>query len=136
MKRLTAALRGLATLALLCPTIGAQQPSPAERRVDSLFAQYPRGLAPGLAVTVERNGEMPFSKGYGYASLEHRVPISGATVFDVASVSKQFAGLGRTTRVKQRISAASLVSASGRSGLTPKLTCGRLSQDAGVARSH
>ena len=118
MKRLTAALRGLATLALLCPTIGAQQPSPAERRVDSLFAQYPRGLAPGLAVTVERNGEMLFSKGYGYASLEHRVPISGATVFDVASVSKQFAGLGRTTRVKQRISAASLVSASGRSGLT------------------
>ena len=40
-----------------------------------------------------RDGKVLFTKGYGYADLEHRVPITPATVFDVASVSKQFAGL-------------------------------------------
>jgi CubicO group peptidase (beta-lactamase class C family) len=67
--------------------------SPEAARVDSLFAEYSRGVMPGLAVAVVRDGRILFSKGYGYANLEHRVPITPSTVFDVASVSKQFAGL-------------------------------------------
>jgi len=66
---------------------------PDSARVDSLFAEYTRGLSPGLAVAVVRDGKVLYTKGYGYANLEHRVPITPATVFDVASVSKQFAGL-------------------------------------------
>ena len=67
--------------------------TPESTRVDSLFAQYTQGLSPGLAVAVVRDGKVLYTKGYGYANLEHRVPITPATVFDVASVSKQFAGL-------------------------------------------
>ena len=64
-----------------------------ERRVDSLFAEFTRGVSPGAAVAVVRDGKTILAKGYGMASLEHRAPITPTTVFDVASVSKQFAGL-------------------------------------------
>ena len=70
----------------------AQETSAESQRVDSQFAQYTRGLSPGLAIAV-RAGKVVLKRGYGYANLEHRIPITPATVFDVASVSKQFAGL-------------------------------------------
>lgn len=74
--------------------LGAQvPPRDIAARVDSLFAPHNRTDAPGLAVAVVRDGRMIFAKGYGMADLEHRVPITPATVFDVASVSKQFAGM-------------------------------------------
>lgn len=65
----------------------------AGRAVQSLFSQYNEGTRPGLAVAVVRDGKMVFANGYGMANLEHRVRITPATVFDVASVSKQFTGL-------------------------------------------
>ena len=46
--------------------------------------------APGCAVGVSRNGATIFENGYGAANLEHGIPISPASVFHVASVSKQF----------------------------------------------
>lgn len=84
------------------PPLGAQELSrdiPA--RVDSLFAPHNRTDSPGLAVAVVRDGRMVFAKGYGMADLEHRVAITPSTVFDVASVSKQFAGLAIAMLVDQ-----------------------------------
>ena len=81
--------------AFVLPLSGAsgQAPSDEERRVDSLFAEFTRGVSPGASVAVVRDGKTILAKGYGMASLEHRAPITPTTVFDVASVSKQFAGL-------------------------------------------
>jgi CubicO group peptidase (beta-lactamase class C family) len=70
-------------------------------RVDSIFAQFSTSLSPGVAVAVVRNGAVVLSKGYGHADLEHKVPITGTSVFDVASVSKQFAGLAISMLVGQ-----------------------------------
>jgi CubicO group peptidase (beta-lactamase class C family) len=39
---------------------------------------------------VKQRGAITYSRGYGLASLEQRVPITPRTVFDVGSVSKQF----------------------------------------------
>lgn len=79
----------VAQASLLAPaTLTAQQ-----ARVDSLFSRYDATPSPGLAIAVVKDGRLVLSKGYGLASLEHRVPITGTTVFDIASVSKQFAGL-------------------------------------------
>ena len=99
-------MRGMTTLALiavLAPAAGAQVTSSSgeERRVDSLFAAYSRGDTPGVAIAVVRDGRKLLSKGYGLASLEHRIPITPATVFDVASVSKQFTGLAIAMLVEQ-----------------------------------
>ena len=61
-------------------------------RVDALFANIGSEPGPGVAVTVVRDGKVILRRGYGLASIEHRVPITPATVFDVASVAKQFTG--------------------------------------------
>ncbi len=84
--------------------VAAQEPLPAEVRpvlqeeqgarvsqvVDSLLAQWDRPDSPGAAVVVIQDGEPIHLAGYGMASLEHGVPNRAETVFDVASISKQF----------------------------------------------
>src|ERR1051326_1194764 len=62
-------------------------------RVDRLFSGFTQTQSPGLAMAVVRDNAILYSKGYGLASLEHRIPITPSTVFDIASVSKQFTGL-------------------------------------------
>ena len=70
-------------------------------RVDALFARFNRTPSPGLAIAVVHDGKVILRKGYGMANLEDRVPITPATVFDIASVSKQFAGLAIAMLVEQ-----------------------------------
>jgi len=78
-----------------------QDAATLERRADSLFRDFTTGISPGAAVVVVRDGQVVFRKGYGYADLEHRVPITTSSVFDVASVSKQFTGLAVSMLVDQ-----------------------------------
>jgi CubicO group peptidase (beta-lactamase class C family) len=68
------------------------QPLPADERqlVDNVFAAYDKAESPGCALAVYRNGEIAYARGYGLASLEHRVPITAQTIFDIGSTSKQF----------------------------------------------
>lgn len=67
---------------------------PLVERVDSLFAEWDRADSPGAAVAVLKDGRILLERGYGSAQLEHAVPITPATVFHVASVSKQFTAFG------------------------------------------
>lgn len=102
MTQLATSLLCLGSLVTLSGISSAQAPATLrERRVDSLFAEFTRGTSPGVAVAVVRDGKVLLSKGYGLASLEHRVPITPTTAFDVASVSKQFAGLAVSMLVEQ-----------------------------------
>jgi len=97
------ALRAAAACALVvsAATASAQATADQVRRVDSMFASYTTNGSPGLAVAVVRDGQMVFSKGYGLANLEHQIPITSSTVFDVASVSEQFTGLAVAMLVQQ-----------------------------------
>ncbi len=79
----------LLALGLGSTTAHAQSFAP-DARVDSVFAEYNRPDAPGCALGVYRDGKMLYSRGYGLADLERRVPITPATVFDIGSTSKQF----------------------------------------------
>jgi CubicO group peptidase (beta-lactamase class C family) len=82
-----AATQGPAPAAALAPAAAA---SPAAATVDSLMAAYTRPGSPGAAVLVFRGDQQLFAKGYGLADLESGAPITPATIFHVASVSKQF----------------------------------------------
>lgn len=62
-------------------------------KVDELFAAWSKPDHPGCAVGVVRDGKMLYSHGYGLADIEHDVPITPATVFHVASMSKQFTAM-------------------------------------------
>ena len=45
---------------------------------------------PGIAVGIFWKGEVLAARGYGYANVEHSVPVSRGTLFQTASVGKQF----------------------------------------------
>ena len=70
-------------------------------KVDQLFAQWDRADSPGAAVVVVKDGAVVYQHGYGCADLEHRIPITPQTLFDVASVAKQFTGLSVAMLVQQ-----------------------------------
>lgn len=71
--------------------------SPAlARGIDAVFADLDRPGSPGASVAVIEGGDIVYSRGYGYAQIEHAVPVTPATVFHVASVSKQFTAMAVT----------------------------------------
>jgi CubicO group peptidase (beta-lactamase class C family) len=59
-------------------------------RVDDLFARFAETPSPGCAVAVVERGRVVLARGYGLADLEARTPITPRTVFEIASISKQF----------------------------------------------
>lgn len=62
-----------------------------ERRVDQVVrAASGQEKAPGVAIAVQRDGKLVYSKGFGYADLEQDTKIKPSTIFHIASVSKQF----------------------------------------------
>lgn len=67
----------------------AQTLETAAKSIDSLFAKY-TSQTPGVAVAIVKDGKILFKKGYGMADLDHHIPITPQTVFNLASVSKQF----------------------------------------------
>ncbi|MCE5250218.1 beta-lactamase family protein [bacterium] len=63
-----------------------------EAKVDSIVArQNVTARTPGCAIAVVRDGEIIFKKGYGSANLDYDIPITPQTVFNIGSISKQFA---------------------------------------------
>jgi CubicO group peptidase (beta-lactamase class C family) len=59
-------------------------------RIDDLFAKWDRKDSPGCVLGVVRDGELVHEGYYGMADLEHGIPHSADSVFDIASSSKQF----------------------------------------------
>ena len=57
---------------------------------EQIIAPWLSEEEPGVAVAVSWDDEVVFARGAGLANLEHRVPIGPDSVFQVASVSKQF----------------------------------------------
>jgi CubicO group peptidase (beta-lactamase class C family) len=96
-------LRGLFVVILVAPLAAGQAPARPEappataaehaRAVDELFRQWHSPDSPGAAVLVLHDGRVAHARGYGMANLEHGVPNRPDTVFDIASVSKQFAAM-------------------------------------------
>src|SRR5439155_5527784 len=63
------------------------------KRMDALLAPFASDHAPGVAVMVIRNGAVVYTVAPGMADVERGIPIGPRTVFDIASVSKQFTGM-------------------------------------------
>ena len=62
-------------------------------RVDSLMSRLVRPDGPGAAVLVVSKGKVVHARGYGFANVVARTPITTKTTFDLASVSKQFTAM-------------------------------------------
>ncbi len=68
-----------------------------EAKVDQLFAEWDKPDSAGAALAVTRDSKIIYTQGYGTANLEYDIPITPTTIFDIASVSKQFAAFAITT---------------------------------------
>ncbi len=83
----------LLTIALYCQALSissAQSADDLGKQVDALFEPWNSTEKPGASVAVVKDGKIIFKKGYGMANLEYGIPNTPATVFHIASVSKQF----------------------------------------------
>ena len=69
--------------------------TPTVAAVDTLVRRTMEQLrVPGLALAVVRGGEVLLARGYGVAELEHRTPVTDATMFQSGSMGKQFTSAG------------------------------------------
>ena len=83
-------------LAAILPLIGCSNPrvsKAATDQVDQLFAKWNKPDSPGCSLGISRNGTTVYEHGYGMANLDLGVAITQASVFDAASVSKQFTAM-------------------------------------------
>jgi CubicO group peptidase (beta-lactamase class C family) len=67
--------------------------SPQALTVDALVAKFDRPDAPGVSVAVYSAGEVIYRRAAGMADLEHNVRLATGSVFDIASMSKQFTAM-------------------------------------------
>lgn len=61
-----------------------------EDRIDKLVLQTVKPDGPGCAILVVEDGKIVFQRAYGIANLDTGLPITTATAFNIASVTKQF----------------------------------------------
>jgi len=80
----------LVLVLLLVSLFAAAPPARADAIDDYIKSEMERRHIPGLALAVARNGKIVKVRGYGVANLEHDVPVTPDTVFELASVTKQF----------------------------------------------
>lgn len=71
-------------------------------RVDELFESYSGVGTPGAAVRVIKDGRIVLTRTYGIADVESGQPITPATNFRLASVSKQFTAMAILMLIEQR----------------------------------
>ncbi|HEX6126654.1 MAG TPA: serine hydrolase [Pyrinomonadaceae bacterium] len=77
-------------LGLITAPITAQPTDETAKKVDAYLAQWDKNDMPGVAVSIVKDGKLVYKRGLGMANLDHDVPNSPTTLFNVASVSKAF----------------------------------------------
>jgi len=60
------------------------------KQIDDLFSQWNKTDSPGFALGIVKNGEFIYTKNYGMADVEKQIQITDNTIFQIASMTKQF----------------------------------------------
>lgn len=87
MKKLLLLFVGATTLFL---NVNAQIQEDSQSRIDSLFLQWDNDNSPGAAIGIVQGNKLIYTKGYGMANLDYKIPLSADSKFYVASITKQF----------------------------------------------
>jgi CubicO group peptidase (beta-lactamase class C family) len=82
----------LVAVSLAAAGVAAAQSAtaPLDRVDEFVRAELERQRVPGVAVAIVRKGELLAARGYGYSNVEHKVPVTGETIFQSGSLGKQF----------------------------------------------
>src|SRR5215471_15738589 len=99
--------RLLLVLILFCRLLPAQTPKNTDFReafviIDRwLSAQKDFDHLPGIAVSIVRDQQVIWSKGYGYANVEKKLPMEPETICSICSISKLFTSIAVMQLVEQ-----------------------------------
>jgi D-alanyl-D-alanine carboxypeptidase len=78
-------------LVIFCGGVPAQTAQPDQQAFDEIGEQvYKAHEAPGFAFAVLSHGSVVFAKGYGFADLASKTPVTPDTRFAIGSITKQF----------------------------------------------
>ena len=64
----------------------------SEKLTDDFYNSLKEKNYPGIAVLVAKDGKVLYKKGFGYADIKGKVPVTPDTKFRIGSVTKQFTG--------------------------------------------
>ena len=82
-------------LLVLLLTTSAFSQSGLEKAIDHFVRdEMQRQSVPGVSLAVVMDGRPLFIKSYGFANLEHKVPVKPETIFQSGSLGKQFTAAG------------------------------------------
>jgi CubicO group peptidase (beta-lactamase class C family) len=62
----------------------------SEILVDNFYSSLKGKDVPGVAVLVAKDGKVLYRKGFGYADIKNKIPVTPDTKFRIGSVTKQF----------------------------------------------
>jgi len=83
-------------------TIHSQSlPDSTSKKIDSLFKKWDNNNSPGCALGIVKDGQLIYKRGYGMANLDYNIPISSKSVFEIASMVKQFTAMSILLLAKQ-----------------------------------
>ena len=94
------AVFALGVFALVFGVVSAS-PAHADAIDNYMKEELERRRIPGAALAVARDGKLVKARGYGLANVEHEVPVTPDTVFELASVTKQFTATAVMLLVEQ-----------------------------------
>jgi len=90
---------------ILCiapPAIAAPDAATLTAKLDAYIAKdVPAAEVPGVAIAILRGGDILVAKGYGLANVEHNIPVTPDTIFQLGSVGKMFTAAAVMTQVEQ-----------------------------------
>lgn len=70
-------------------------PAASLEELDKRLADtFRKGKVPGVSVTIIEDGQIVLTKGYGFADLKTKRPVTPDTVFRAGSISKSFTAIG------------------------------------------
>jgi putative ATP-binding cassette transporter len=81
-------------LCLICISASAYEPNQELGRIDEIVkSSMDSGKIPGLALVVIKDNKILLNKGYGFANLESKLPVTAETLFELGSNTKAFTAL-------------------------------------------
>src|SRR5215468_9889964 len=78
------------TILAFCGVSNGQETSAPDwtNQVDSIANRALSNHVAGISIAVARDGRVILARGYGFANLEHSVPVTPDTPFHICSISK------------------------------------------------
>jgi len=78
----------------LAPTIVNADANEKTQKIDQ-FVQEQKAISkiPGISIVIVEKGKTVYEKGFGYADVQSKTPVTSNTLFELGSTSKAFTGL-------------------------------------------